>query len=461
MLNSQNLGIECSFLGIFLHQKKMKQLKFNQLTAIIVVAISFATAWAVRGQFGHEQGAAWAAGIGGLALVLVSGRTDWYQRALSVALASAVGWGMGGMISYGQVVGYGKADNFPNAAYGLLMLFVIGGLFGLIGGGLTGLTLESANNKKVNWARLMTEMVASALITYGLLVMQLELLMTPPRSEAWAFCLGAGLALIWYMARNGFHSSLRVAFFTMIGGGFGFAFGNFLQVTGNILEIKFNMWNVMEYSIGFFGGLALAYSVFTSSWPTNIEKPKLWENRVALVIVFLIIPFIVYNESLSIGKLTERLGNAGIDSGTAFKSSILALLFIGITGLGYIYKAEKDRYNFRRNTVFQFYIVLFSVYVAVSFVATGILGAQIHLNHILYVVNMLVAAVLLFKVGNPFITVDENASTFKPKHWLVFVIVLLVIVLLSLLLVNMHGELAGSHNRFEIIQQQTVRDTIK
>jgi amino acid permease len=155
------------------------------------------------------------------------------------------------------------------------------------------------------------------------------------------------------------------------------------------------------------------------------------------------------------------LGNAGIDSGTAFKSSILALLLIGITGLGYIYKAEKDSYNFRRNNVFQFYIVLFSVYVAVSFVATGILGAQIHLNHILYVVNILVAVVLLFKVGNPFITLDENASTLKPKHWLAFVIVLLAIVLLALLLVNMHGELAGSQNRFEIIQQQTVTDTIK
>jgi len=112
------------------------------------------------------------------------------------------------------------------------------------------------------------------LITYGLLVMQLEILMTPPRSEAWAFCFGAGLALVWYMVRNGFKSALKVAFITMIGAGFGFAFGNFLQIVGNLLEINFNMWNVMEYSIGFFGGSALAYSVFTSPWPQNTEKPK-------------------------------------------------------------------------------------------------------------------------------------------------------------------------------------------
>ncbi len=416
---------------------------------IIIVAISFATAWAVRGQFGHEQGAAWAAAIGGLALVLVSNRPDWYKRTLSVTLASAVGWGMGGMISYGQVVGYGRADNFPNAAYGLLMLFVIGGLFGLIGGGLTGLSLESTSNKKVNWARLMTEMVAGAVITYGFLIMQLEILMTPPRSEAWAFCLGAGLAMVWYMARNGFHSSLRVAFFTMIGGGFGFAFGNFLQVTGNILEINFNMWNVMEYSIGFFGGAALAYSVFTSNWPLLSEQPKNWENRVAFLIVFLLIPFIVYNESLSIGKLTERLGNSGIDVRTATISSITALLLIALSGLFYFFKVERAGFNFSKKAVQPGYVILFSVYVAVSFLVTGFFGAQIHSNHILYVINILIAIGLLYRVGNPFITTDETVPTVTSKHWLMLGFVLLTIVLLALLLVNIHGDLGGSHNRFE------------
>ena len=90
------------------------KLNGNQIVSILIVAMSFGTAWAVRGQFGHEQGAAWAAGIGGLSLVLVSQRNDWYQRVLSVTLASAVGWGMGGMISYGQIVGYGRSDDFVN-----------------------------------------------------------------------------------------------------------------------------------------------------------------------------------------------------------------------------------------------------------------------------------------------------------------------------------------------------------
>ena len=126
-------------------------MKKQNLVAILAVGMTLATSWAVRGQFGHEQGAAWAGGIGALALVLISKRNDWLQKIFPVALASALGWGMTGMISYGAVVGYGRADNYPNAFYGLLMLFVIGGLFGLIGGGLTGLSLESSQNKKVKW----------------------------------------------------------------------------------------------------------------------------------------------------------------------------------------------------------------------------------------------------------------------------------------------------------------------
>lgn len=62
-----------------------------QLTGILVVGMSLGTAWAVRGQFGHEQGAAWAGGIGALALILASGRTDWYQKFLPTVLCAQLG----------------------------------------------------------------------------------------------------------------------------------------------------------------------------------------------------------------------------------------------------------------------------------------------------------------------------------------------------------------------------------
>ena len=53
-------------------------------------------------------------------------------RVFKIVFASAIGWGMGGMISYGLVVGYGRGKDFFNVYYGLIMLFVIGALYGFL-----------------------------------------------------------------------------------------------------------------------------------------------------------------------------------------------------------------------------------------------------------------------------------------------------------------------------------------
>ncbi len=97
----------------------------NRQTIIssLIVAMTLGTAWAVRGKFGHEQGAAWAGAIGGLAVILVAKRSDWFNKVFKIALAAAFGWGAGGMISYGAVVGYGRSTDFINAWYGLSNAF--------------------------------------------------------------------------------------------------------------------------------------------------------------------------------------------------------------------------------------------------------------------------------------------------------------------------------------------------
>ncbi len=420
----------------------------QQWFSILAVAMSFGTAWAVRGQFGHEQGAAWAAAIGALALVAFSGRSNWYIIVLPVTLASAIGWGMGGMISYGAVVGYGRANDLLNAGYGLIMLFVIGGLFGLIGGGLTGLTLESTNEKKVKWPQLMAEMVAGGIIVYGLLVMQLGILMTPPRSEAWALCLGAALALLWYLARNNFSSSMRVAFITMLGAGFGFAFGNFLQITGNLLKINFNMWNVMEYSIGFFGGLSLAYSVYTSKWPEKPKVPKLWESRIALIIPLVIVPLIVFKESLSYDTLLKRLQNTGSSEGVVLLSSIVSgLLICSVFIINWV-KLENVKFISGKNQVRLLFISLLTAYVAVSFIVTGVFFGNVLSNHILYVVNIIVLLLLLQRNRNHFF---EKQETGVNKRLLILLPAIgFVILLLAIILINIHDEIGGANQRFPL-----------
>jgi hypothetical protein len=416
------------------------------LTAILIVGMSMGTSWAVRGQFGHEQGAAWAAAIGALALVLASGRTEWYKKSLAMVLAAAFGWGMGGMISYGKIVGYGRSDDFPNAFYGLLMLFVIGSLYGLTGGGLTGLVAESSREKKVNWARLITEMIAGGLLVYGFLVMQLGLQMTPPRSEAWAICLGAALAMLWHMARNKYHLSLRIALISGLGAGFGFAFGNFLQVIGNVLQINFNMWNVMEYSIGFFGGSSMAYAFFTSAFTPETEESEKWENRISYLIVFALIPLIVYHESLRYGILLKRLGEVpAAETVTLISTLIAAVLMLGM-GISGWFAIHKD--GLPRNRVLYLFVTLFSVYILISYLVTGMIAGKFHLNHHLYVVNLAVVLLVLRNRTGRLAEMQIEACGWKRLlgmyGWMV-----VAVALLALILINTHGELNGAQIRFE------------
>ncbi len=419
----------------------------NQISGILIVAMSLATAWAIRGQFGHEQGAAWAGAVGGLALVLVSKRKDWYDKMVLVALASAVGWGAGGMISYGMVVGYGRADNFINVFYGLGMLFVIGALFGLLGGGLVGMVLDSTEKKKVKWGALISEMVAGGLISYFFLIEQIGFKMTPPRSEAWAFILGAGLAMLWHMARENRNSPLRTAIFSAFGGGFGFAFGNFLHVIGNTMEIPFNMWNVMEYSIGFFGGSGMAYGVFSTKWPIDEPKIKNWTNRVALFILAVFIPLIVYRESLAYEHLVKRLGAIVSIESLAFTSTTFVAILLVLVAVFLFWKLSNGRY--KKNEVALFLFVYLSTYAILSYVVTGIFAGKMDLNHHLYVVNIVIIFAI-FKKGR-MVGSESVSEAINIKKWTIFFVAIIVfIAILSLFAANFHEGLPGGHNRFSM-----------
>ena len=421
----------------------------KQWLSVLVVGMAFGTAWAVRGQFGHEEGAAWAAAAGTMSLVLVSGRKDWYSKILLITLSAAIGWGAGGMISYGKVVGYGRSTEFTNAGYGLIMLFVIGGLYGLIGGGFAGLSLWSSDRNKVKWTSIIAEMAAGGVIFYYLFIVQFEFLMTPPRSEAWAVCMGAGLALLWHMARNKLQTPLRIAFISAMGAGFGFAFGNFLQITGNILQINFNMWNVMEYSIGFFGGTSMAYAVFTSEWPEETLSVQPWENISAWSIVFAFIPTVVFINS----RFYEILASAGhsaqalneITRAGAIVSLLVVIALIAITLARTIHKRNK----FNRSDARVFFFLMFGTYIFLSYAVTGAFSGSFHLNHHLYIVNFGVILFLLSRKYPSFFPAGSRRLEIHGTRWLLYLgIIIVFIMLLAFFLVNMHGELNGAGSRF-------------
>ena len=413
--------------------------------------MSLATAWAIRGQFGHEQGAAWAGGIGGLAIVLLSKRADWYAKVFQLTLAPAAGWGIGGIISYGIVVGYGRGSDFGNVYYGLSMLFVIGGLFGLIGGGLFGLTLSDTKENPVKWPSLIVEMTIGAFIFYYLLIQELGWLMTPPRSEAWAGCFGMTVAMFWYMIRHRHYSAIRLAVFAGLGGGFGFAFGNFLQVLGTVSGIKFNFWNVMEYSIGFFGGIGMAYGTFTSEWPRTDETVSRTRFLAPLLIVTLIIPFIVWEQSLGTERLLDVIkgidpirDGLGITRYIQWIGLISILIITGYWIYFFYFRNKENSISIGYRDIYTFFLVHLGLYTFFSLLITCAFMSTYRPEQYLYIVNLVVIAFLIGKPQPEFTSRGLNVS-----RWAVnFIFILAIIALLTAMAVSSHGELKGAQMRF-------------
>ncbi|XOV94098.1 MAG: hypothetical protein ACFHWX_05210 [Bacteroidota bacterium] len=426
-------------------------MKSNKLLInLVIVGMTLGTNWAIRGQFGHEQGAAWAGAMGAICIILIAGRQDWYDKIFKATMAAAIGWGLGGIMSYGVVVGYGRGTDFINVYYGLLMLFVIGGLYGFVGGGLFGLILEESKNKRVKWATLLAGMVTSGILCYFFLIMQWEWKMTPPRSEIWAACLGAALFLGWFAHRFEFKSALRVALFTGLGGGFGFAFGDFLQVLGNVSQIPFNFWNVMEYSLGFFGGLGMAYGTFTSTWESSDNPQTKSSNIIPILFVVFFIPMVVWDQTFSIEKIfgnyEKLIGDAAVDMAWIIKIVTLILILAHtafILTRYYILKAG-DVVQYTQREVKQFFMGHFALYMIFSLIITGAIVSFHRVEQYLYIVNYVIIMLVIPGLEPMFSQKATNVNWARK-----FVLVFIVLAILAIIAINTHGEMPGMQKRFE------------
>lgn len=416
---------------------------------MLMAGMSLGTAWAIRGQFGHEYGAAWAGAIGSLSILVIAQRTDWYAKVFAATLAGALGWGLTGLASYGIVVGYGRGTEFVNVYYGLMMLFVIGGLYGYIGGGLFGLALADSALKPVKWHELIVEMTVGAVLFYFFMIEEFDWRMTPPRSEMWAACFGAAVALTWYLVRHQQTSALRVAVFSGLGGGFGFAFGNTLQVLGGLTGIKFNFWNVMEYSLGFFGGLGMAYGTLTSHWEqSNPHQPKA-KTWFPLLMVLLLIPYIVWQQSFDLERLQGIFKQIDVapDSPVLVGVQWVSIgLIAALTAAGWrrFYRQKPDPLTHTARETYVLFLAHWGVYVVFSLLITGAFMSGYRIEQYLYLVNWVMVALLIGKVQPAF-----TPKPLAPQKWAGnFGIVLVFFAVLALLLINSHDELKGAHKRF-------------
>lgn len=423
--------------------------------ALVYVGLALGLGWAIRGHFGHEWGASWAGAIGAAAVLVAARRPDWLRRLPVLVALGAVGWAVGGMMSYGRVVGFGRGADFINVAYGLTMLGVIGGLYGFIGGGLLGLGLETSPERRPDWARLLTEMVAGAWIAWGLLIYQLEWFMTPPRSELWAACLGAAVALAWFMRRGGYRGAFRTAAYAALGAGFGFAFGNFIQTMGRLTGLALNWWNVMEFSLGFFGGAGMAYGVWTHRWPEG-PPPSRTANRLALAFLLLGIPLTNMAQRFETDRFIELAGRVEAADPAAFAVAHQAIGWAALVVFGGLawwcwrrVRTAPEGSAQASSGALGVLAVYTAYYIVAAHIVKGVLGGALagQPEQIVYwaVLGLLVG--LGVRPGAAFDPMPAPSET--PRRWaLIIGGFLIVVALLTLVSIGSHDGLDGMQTRF-------------
>jgi hypothetical protein len=237
--------------------------------------------------------------------------------------------------------------------------------------------------------------------------------------------------------------------YSALGGGFGFAFGTFFHLLMNWIALPFNTWNMAEYSIGFFGGMGLAYGVFSSKWPEEMAPHARWENRAAMVLLLLIIPLIIFRESFSLSLMTEKFQNFPDSGHIAFVSTISAAVILLTMAIGSAYFSHQVQYNFDRGGVLLIFITSTVAYILLSYISTGLFTGNFlaNSNHHLYFVNLLVVLLLLGKGYPAFFR--EPAARVNNRSWMAaLALILFLLIFLALWSIQLHGPTDPSYDRF-------------
>ena len=117
--------------------------------AFFLTGISLSIGWGIRGNFGHEYGAAFAGCLAAIIAALLSGREDWQRRVSYFAFFGALGWGFGASQSYMQVISYTESGHAISQLYGYFAVFLIGFLWAGMGGAGTAFAAAASKEQIV------------------------------------------------------------------------------------------------------------------------------------------------------------------------------------------------------------------------------------------------------------------------------------------------------------------------
>lgn len=334
----------------------------DRLLRALFVALAVGLGWGIRGDFGGFDGAMYPAACLGLAFAYVSGQPAMFLRMPVLGALSCVFVGMGGMMSYGVLHGYAKADTVVNYSYGFLTLFMQGGAWGVFGCAILGLVLEERPPRARQWLGLFALVVAGGLAFQYAVVELIGFQVNPPRGNTSVAFTGGAAVLFAWLAWNRFRYGLRGALFGYIGFGLGMSFGRFLGNATYHLPWAVNHWNVMEVSAGFFGGLIFAWGMLGKAAPLPpAGKGVRFRDALCMNLVLVYVPMVHLitraRPDRRLAEWGERLAQYGYEQPEALALQVYAWTAMAAS-LGIIAAPAWLAMHSRRNFAFTAFPVL-------------------------------------------------------------------------------------------------------
>ena len=273
------------------------------LLVVLLSALAGGMGWGIRGQYGHETGAMIAGALVGLVLTFFfCPRVSSLFTARAVALMT-VAIGFGGSMTYGQTVGLTHdaplIGNTDALTWGLVGLFIKGGIWIAFAGAFLGIGLSRVHYKPTEIGTLLIIMIFLLFLGQGVINQPFDpankilpnvyfsdhWFWEPdaelnPRGERWGGLFLALVGVILYVSlikRDRLAQILTL--FGFLAGGFGFSMGQSVQAyhawhpeffeTGvfareTVAQIvsNFNWWNMMETTFGAVFGAILAWGLW-------------------------------------------------------------------------------------------------------------------------------------------------------------------------------------------------------
>jgi hypothetical protein len=333
------------------------------LSSIALTAMAAGMGWGIRGQYGHETGAMIAGALTSLVIVLFFIPQASSLTAARAAAMMTVGIGIGGTMTYGQTVGL--THDWEALRWGLLGLFIKGGLWIGFAGVFLGMGLSGKRYRPLEMLLLMSALVG--LVFIGIWIFnspydpanrilprlyfsgswhfQPDKADLKPRREVWGGLLVALLGLVAYarVVRRD-KLALRMALTGVVAGGLGFSGGQCVQAfhswnadlfsTGWLSQYKvfgyFNWWNMMETTFGLIFGTGLAIGLWLNRSQIHSESA---EDHVSLSPTTEVVLIVSHLILLIIAEFIRLPGVGGIIANyTNFGLIMCVLPIVGIVG---------------------------------------------------------------------------------------------------------------------------------